>query len=123
MIRYEEDGYTIRAYDGENEIGEISVRAFEEDFGPTTRETYALDWVHVDSSHRRQGVGTGLVKKAVEYFGAFGLPPRHPQEGAMRLDSYQKFTPEGCHLLEACKDKGIVRESWFADGHHEDEDF
>lgn len=86
----------------------------EDQISPYTPPHLKLIDMHVDNDHQRKGIGTALMKHAVEKYGSFILPSRYFGSSDLRPEIY--LTEDaGIPFIDYCFDKGILPKDKFFD--------
>lgn len=109
QIKYKKDFDSVRAYHNGQLVGAFELTEVEEERFSFMR-AYNL---RVVSNYQRKGIGTELVRQAVEEFGDFKLPSLDHHSSSKNLDSDAYFTDDGRALFLHCLEEGIISENYF----------
>lgn len=76
---------------------------------------YWLNSANVEIEFQRKGIGTAMIKQAVEWYGAiyFSKAQRYYHDRFQGDTRY--LSTEGAALANSCLRKGIINEEWFFD--------
>jgi GNAT superfamily N-acetyltransferase len=108
-----EDDYRIEAISDDGKC--IGYFEFAEDEPlPYIEPQLKLIYMHVDEDQKRKGIGTALMKHAVEKYDHFVLPARYLGSSELRPDIYLT-EDEGIRFIDSCFNKGILPKDRFVD--------
>lgn len=114
-IRDNEDPDSIEAVDDMgNRIGYFNFDEAEDGEEPYNQTFTRLIYMHIDDNQKKKGIGTALMKHAVERYGSFILPSRYIGSSDLRPDNYLT-EDEGIPFIDKCFDKGILPKAKFFD--------
>lgn len=109
QIKYEKGFDSVRAYHNGQQVGAFELTEVDEERF-SFMHAYSL---YVKNGYQRKGIGTELVRQAVEEFGDFKLPPLAHHSSSKNLESSDYFTDDGRALFLHFLELGIISESYF----------
>lgn len=102
LIRIEVEGGDAFAYDGGDQIGEVTTTG-EDDLGHGQITPPTITYMHVDEKYRRNGIGMALIRALFEEYGQ--LVPAHRNIG---IGGVNALTDEGERLTRRAQVEGLI---------------
>ncbi len=101
-IRIEVEGDDAFAYDGGDQIGEVTTTG-EDDLGRGQRTPPTITYMHVDEDYRRNGIGMALIRALFEEYGQLA-----PAQRNIGIGGINALTDEGERLTRRAQAEGLI---------------
>lgn len=102
IIRIEVEGDDAFAYDGGNQVGEVTTTG-EDDLGRGQIIPPTITYMHVDEDYRRNGIGMALIRALFEEYGQLA-----PAERNIGIGGINALTDEGESLTRCAQAEGLI---------------